>query len=121
MKYLLLFIIFISCNSKTETHKRYFFIVYDAMSERNHSVGNFFVQEDTMPSMNQLKKDIYDTYKCVYDFSINQYIITNIIEFKDSVDYFRYKKGYNDELGKCDSTTWQDVLNSSEGTIHLEQ
>lgn len=81
--------------------ERYFFIGY-AVSGKYMVQGNFYRHDTILPSVDVLTMDIYNFYKCSLSEIYGDYVITSVFEFKDSLEYARFKGSRNEPLLNCD-------------------
>jgi len=106
---LLLTVLLFSCHfwdSKPEKHTRYFLIGYDISSDHQRDVGNFTTWGDSLQSKEYFRRLLYKWKRC-YGYSYDQVVIVGVYEFKDSLEYSRWRNPTGEILNdstECETT-----------------
>lgn len=90
------------CKSEKKKPTRYFFISYDIRAKLNSAYGNWYLISDTLPCYDSLEAIASRAHLCKVDGATTaSLIITSIHEFKDSVEYYKFKGGRSEPLQNC--------------------
>lgn len=84
----------------TVKERRYFYIGYDCSNEYRRDVGNITSSGDSLPSHEYFKDLIYNWKKCD-GYSYKDIVIVGVHEFKDSLEYMKWKKIDGGTIEEC--------------------